>query len=108
MGHEPRGEGMVDDGIRCAVCRTVSFEETALHSIDCPRHDFETCETCCTTHEESAALRARLALVERYVVKLEGLMGRRMSKQTLVALKAFVGHWASGQLGQSHGGDKTA
>ena len=34
---------MVNDGIRCAVC---GMPEPALHSIDCPRHDFDTCAEC--------------------------------------------------------------
>jgi hypothetical protein len=47
---------MVDDGSRCAVCGAQSFVEPAQHSIDCPRHEPETC-TWCSEFNDTRSLR---------------------------------------------------
>jgi hypothetical protein len=42
---------MVNDGIWCPACSMPPYEGPALHSIDCPRHDPETCDWCTEFHD---------------------------------------------------------
>jgi hypothetical protein len=83
---------MVNEGIRCVMCGMLSFAEPAQHDLDCPQHDHETCASCGLTHEQAEALRARLALAEKYVATFERLTGKPMSQGAVAELRAIAAH----------------